>query len=85
MKHWPFKVVKCPQTGKPKIQVNYLNEVKTFYPEEISSMVLKKLKQTAKDYLGKKVVYAVITVPAYFNYSQREATEVAGRIAGLNV
>ena len=44
MKYWPFKVVKCPQTGKPKIQVNYLNEVKTFYAEEISSMVLQKLK-----------------------------------------
>jgi L1 cell adhesion molecule like protein len=85
MKHWPFKVVKCPQTGKPKIQVNYLNEVKTFYPEEISSMVLQKLKQTAKDYLGTEVVDAVVTVPAYFNDSQRQATKDAGRIAGLNV
>ena len=85
MKHWPFKVVKCPQTGKPKIQVNYLNEVKTFYAEEISSMVLQKLKQTAKDFLGKEVVDAVVTVPAYFNDSQRQATKDAGRIAGLNV
>ena len=85
MKHWPFKVVKCPRTGKPKIQVNYLNEVKTFYAEEISSMVLQKLKQTAKDFLGKEVVDAVVTVPAYFNDSQRQATKDAGRIAGLNV
>ena len=85
MKHWPFKVVKCPQTGKPKIKVNYKNEVKTFYPEEISSMVLQKLKQTAKDYLGKEVVDAVITVPANFNYSQIQATIDAGKIAGLNV
>ena len=60
MKHWPFKVVKYPQTGKPKIQVNYLNEVKTFYPEEISSMVLQKLKQTAKDYLGKELMLLLL-------------------------
>ena len=85
MKHWPFKVVKCPKTGKPKIQVNYLNEVKTFYPEEISSMVLQKLKQTAKDYLGQEAVDAVVSVPAYFNDSQRQATKDAGTISGLNV
>ena len=60
MKHWPFKVVKCPKTGKPKIQVNYLNEVKTFYPEGISPMVLQKLKQTAKDYLGKELMLLLL-------------------------
>nr|AGH32327.1 heat shock protein 70 [Cellana toreuma] len=83
MKHWPFKVIS--DGGKPKIQAEYKSEVKTFSPEEISSMVLTKMKETAEAYLGKKVTSAVITVPAYFNDSQRQATKDAGAIAGLNV
>jgi L1 cell adhesion molecule like protein len=83
MKHWPFKVIN--QDGKPKIQVEYKNETKSFTPEEISSMVLIKMKEIAEAYLGKKVSEAVVTVPAYFNDSQRQATKDAGVIAGLNV
>jgi heat shock 70kDa protein 1/2/6/8 len=83
MKHWPFKVVS--DGGKPKIQVEYKGETKTFSPEEISSMVLVKMKETAEAYLGQKVTDAVITVPAYFNDSQRQATKDAGTISGLNV
>jgi len=83
MKHWPFKVVN--EGGKPKIQVEYKNETKLFTPEEISSMVLTKMKEIAEAYLGKKVSEAVVTVPAYFNDSQRQATKDAGVIAGLNV
>lgn len=83
MKHWPFKVVS--DGGKPKIQVDYKCETKTFTPEEISSMVLVKMKETAEAYLGTKVTDAVITVPAYFNDSQRQATKDAGAISGLNV
>lgn len=83
MKHWPFKVVS--DSGKPKIQVEYKGETKTFSPEEVSSMVLVKMKETAEAYLGQKVTDAVITVPAYFNDSQRQATKDAGTISGLNV
>ncbi|KAK7905099.1 hypothetical protein WMY93_017706 [Mugilogobius chulae] len=83
MKHWPFKVVN--DSGKPKIRVEYKGEDKTFSPEEISSMVLVKMKEVAEAYLGHKVSNAVITVPAYFNDSQRQATKDAGVIAGLNV
>nr|XP_056708108.1 heat shock 70 kDa protein-like [Euleptes europaea] len=83
MKHWPFRVVS--EGGKPKVQVEYKGEVKTFFPEEISSMVLTKMKEIAEAYLGRKVQSAVITVPAYFNDSQRQATKDAGAITGLNV
>lgn len=83
MKHWPFNVVN--DGGKPKIVVEYKNEKKTFYPEEISSMVLVKMKEIAEAYLGKTVLDAVVTVPAYFNDSQRQATKDAGTISGLNV
>ncbi|XP_073455033.1 heat shock 70 kDa protein-like [Aquarana catesbeiana] len=83
MKHWPFQVVS--EGGKPKVKVDYKGEVKTFYPEEVSSMVLLKMKETAEAYLGHPVTNAVITVPAYFNDSQRQATKDAGVIAGLNV
>ncbi|KAK6186191.1 hypothetical protein SNE40_008278 [Patella caerulea] len=83
MKHWPFKVIS--DGGKPKIQAEHKNELKTFSPEEISSMVLTKMKETAEAYLGQKIKSAVITVPAYFNDSQRQATKDAGAIAGLNV
>ncbi|XP_067002789.2 heat shock protein 70 A2 [Anabrus simplex] len=82
-KHWPFTVVN--EYGKPKIQVEYKYAVRRFAPEEISSMVLTKMKETAEAFLGAKVRDAVITVPAYFNDSQRQATKDAGAIAGLNV
>ena len=84
MKHWPFKVINS-DGSKPKIQVEYKCETKTFNPEEISSMVLTKMKETAEAYLGKTVTDAVVTVPAYFNDSQRQATKDAGTISGLNV
>ncbi|KAI8086381.1 70 kDa heat shock protein 3 [Halteromyces radiatus] len=83
MKHWSFKVVE--KETKPVIQVEYKGETKLFTPEEISSMVLVKMRETAEAYLGTKVDNAVITVPAYFNDSQRQATKDAGMIAGLNV
>ncbi|XP_046335362.2 heat shock 70 kDa protein cognate 4-like [Haliotis rufescens] len=83
MKHWPFKVV--DHGGKPRVRVEYKNEDKTFAPEELSSMVLTKMKETAEAYLGGRVTDAVITVPAYFNDGQRQATKDAGTIAGLNV
>jgi L1 cell adhesion molecule like protein len=84
MKHWPFKVIQA-EGDKPKLQVNYQGSLKTFTPEEVSSMVLTKMKQIAEAYLGSTVNDAVVTVPAYFNDSQRQATKDAGRIAGLNV
>ncbi|KAI8149432.1 hsp71-like protein [Fennellomyces sp. T-0311] len=83
MKHWPFKII--DKGGKPTIEVEYKGETKQFTPEEISSMVLIKMRETAEGYLGGKVDSAVITVPAYFNDSQRQATKDSGSIAGLNV
>ncbi|KAK6959756.1 heat shock protein 70 A1 [Biomphalaria glabrata] len=83
IKHWPFTVVEVD--GRPKIKAEYKGEQKLFAPEEISSMVLTKMKETAEAYLGGKVTDAVITVPAYFNDAQRQATKDAGAIAGLNV
>ncbi|KAJ8930073.1 hypothetical protein NQ314_017180 [Rhamnusium bicolor] len=83
MKHWPFKVIS--DGGKPKIQVEHKGEIKKFAPEEVSSMVLTKMKEIAEAYLGTTIKDAVITVPAYFNDSQRQATKDAGAIAGLNV
>uniref|UniRef100_A0A914BVE9 Heat shock protein 70 n=1 Tax=Acrobeloides nanus TaxID=290746 RepID=A0A914BVE9_9BILA len=84
MKHWPFKVLSA-EGGRPKIQVEFKGETKTFFPEEVSSMVLTKMKETAEAFLGSTVKDAVITVPAYFNDSQRQATKDAGAISGLNV
>jgi L1 cell adhesion molecule like protein len=84
MKHWSFKVI-GKDGGKPHIQVNFKGEEKTFSPEEISAMVLLKMKEIAESYLGDVVKDAVITVPAYFNDGQRQATKDAGAIAGLNV
>jgi L1 cell adhesion molecule like protein len=81
---WPFSVVEGPG-AKPQIEVEYKGDTKRFMPEEISAMVLTKMKQTAEAYLGHEVTDAVITVPAYFNDSQRQATKDAGAIAGLNV
>ena len=84
MKHWPFTVIDGP-AGKPIIQVTFKGEVKQFAAEEISSMVLVKMKEIAEAYLGREVKNAVITVPAYFNDAQRQATKDAGAISGLNV
>ena len=84
MKHWPFKVV-SGTGGTPIIDVEYKGERKQFKAEEISSMVLGKMKEIAEAYLGKEVKNAVVTVPAYFNDSQRQATKDAGSISGLNV
>lgn len=83
IKHFPFKVI--DKGAKPNIQVEFKGETKVFTPEEISAMVLTKMKEIAEAYLGSKVTEAVITVPAYFNDSQRQATKDAGLIAGLNV
>ncbi|KAK4651205.1 Hsp70 chaperone [Podospora pseudocomata] len=83
MKHFPFKIIE--RGGKPVIQVEFKGETKVFTPEEISSMVLTKMRETAEAYLGGTVNNAVVTVPAYFNDSQRQATKDAGLIAGLNV
>lgn len=83
MKFWPFQVIS--ENGKPKIVVEYKGDKKKFAPEEISSMVLTKMKETAETYLGGTIKDAVITVPAYFNDSQRQATKDAGTIAVLNV
>jgi L1 cell adhesion molecule like protein len=83
IKSWPFKVIN--DNGNPKIEVEYLGESKSFSPQEISSMVLNKMKEIAEAKIGKKVEKAVITVPAYFNDAQRQATKDAGAISGLNV
>jgi L1 cell adhesion molecule like protein len=83
MSHWPFTVK--DSNGKVQIDVDYKNEHKSYLPEEISAMVLTKMRQVAEAYLGCEVRDAVITVPAYFNDSQRQATKDAGIIAGLNV
>ncbi|KAK6454630.1 78 kDa glucose-regulated protein [Scheffersomyces xylosifermentans] len=83
IKHLPFQIDK--KDGKPVVKVEYNGEEKTFSPEEISGMILGKMKNIAEEYLGKKVTHAVVTVPAYFNDAQRQATKDAGTIAGLNV
>merc|ERR1719188_2452629 len=84
MKHFPFKVVQ-KDGDRPAIRVEFKGEQKDFFPEEISSMILTKMKEVAEAYLGKDVPSAVVTVPAYFNDSQRQATKDAGAIAGINV
>ena len=84
MKTWPFKVVDDGR-NRPQIVVDTKDGVKKYYAEEIAAMVLGKLKAMAESYLGQEVKDAVVTVPAYFNDSQRQATKDAGRIAGLNV
>jgi L1 cell adhesion molecule like protein len=82
VKHFPFKVLKAVD-GRPKIQVSYQGADKEFHAEEISSMILTKMKETAEAFLGEKVSQAVVTVPAYFNDSQRQATKDAAAICGL--
>jgi len=83
IKQFPYNVIN--KDNKPIIQASYKNEIKDFQPEEISSMILVKMKEIAEAYIGEKVDSAVITVPAYFNDSQRQSTKDAGAIAGLNV
>merc|ERR1712142_583911 len=83
IKYFPFKVVE--KSAKPHVKVETSQGQKTFAAEEISAMVLTKMKETAEAYLGKKVTHAVVTVPAYFNDAQRASTKDAGTIAGLNV
>ena len=82
MAQWPFKVI--DKGGKPAVALS-LGAQKEFYPEEISAMVLSKMRKVAEDYLGCEVEHAVVTVPAYFNDAQRQATKDAGTIAGLKV
>ncbi|KAH7097223.1 heat shock protein [Auriculariales sp. MPI-PUGE-AT-0066] len=84
MKHWPFKIV-AKSDGRPAVEVEVDGKSQTLSAEELSSMVLTKMKQTAEQYLGKTVNHAVVTVPAYFNDAQRQATKDAGAIAGLEV
>ncbi|KAF2207915.1 hypothetical protein CERZMDRAFT_114886 [Cercospora zeae-maydis SCOH1-5] len=83
IKHFPYKVIN--KGGQPRVKVDVKGEEKTFTPEEISSMILGKMKEVAESYLGETVTNAVVTVPAYFNDAQRAATKDAGTIAGLNV
>ena len=83
LKFFPFKVIN--KGGKPHVEVDVGDEKKVFASEEISAMVLTKMKETAESYLGKKVTHAVVTVPAYFNDMQRQATKDAGVIAGMTV
>ena len=85
IKKWPFKVIEDPNSERPIIEVDYLGKKRYFHAEDISAMILSKLKKNAEEYLGKEVRDAIITVPAYFNDSQRQSTIDAGKIAGLNV
>jgi L1 cell adhesion molecule like protein len=84
LKHMSVNIT-ADENNKPRFNVKAYGEDKTFYPEEIAAMILSKLKATAENYLGQPVKNAVITVPAYFNDAQRQATKDAGAIAGLNV
>ena len=84
IKMWPFKVTESVE-GKPVINVTYKKEKQTFSPEQVSGMILEQMKKQAEEFLDMKVTNAVITVPAYFNDSQRQATKDAATIAGLNV
>ena len=85
MKYWPFKIIKGPNSNKPKIEVEFQNKKQTFFAEEISAKVLVTMKEIAEEFLNRKVKDVVITCPAYFNDLQRKATQMAGKIAGLNV
>ena len=83
---WPFDVIKSNENDSPMVKItNKNNESQSYYPEEISAIVLRRLKSIAEDYLERTIKYAVITVPAYFNNVQREATKKAGELAGFTV
>ncbi|KAG2073715.1 heat shock protein [Suillus decipiens] len=84
VKHWPFPVVEKPD-GRPAVEVEVGSKKQQYSPEELSSMVLVKMRETCEQFFNKKVNHAVITVPAYFNDAQRQATKDAGQIAGLEV
>jgi len=84
IKLWPFKV-SPDATGKPLVEVEFSGETKKFHAEELSAMILTKMKEVAEAYIGTTVTKAVVTVPAYFNDAQRQATKDAGAIAGLEV
>ncbi len=86
IKLWPFDIIKSNVNSSPMVKITKKNnKVETYYPEEISAIVLKRLKSIAEDYLERNIKYAVITVPAYFNNNQREKTKLAGKMAGLEV
>ena len=85
IKMWPFEVVKSKENDNSTIKINRNGQEETYYPEEISAFVLKRLKAIAEEYLERTIKYAVITVPAYFTNNQREATKKAGKLAGLEV
>ena len=85
LKHWPFKVTRDNENKKPKLEVEFKYETKTFTAEEIIAMILKKMKEIAEAHLGQTVRDAVVSVPACFNYSQRQSIKGAGDIAGLNI
>ena len=86
IKLWPFGIVKSNENSSPMVKITKKNnKVETYYQEEISAIVLKRLKSIAEDYLERNIKYAVITVPAYFNNNQREKTKLAGKLAGLEV
>ncbi len=84
MKYWPFNIIK-DENNKPLIEVEYNGKKDNYYPEEISAMILLKLKKNAEDFYGHEIRDAIITVPAYFNDLQRQSTKNAGKIAGLDV
>jgi heat shock protein 1/8 len=84
IKRMPYKVVRT-EGDRIKVEVSYKGETKQFSPEEISAMILSNMKETAENFLGQKVTKAVVTVPAYFNDAQRQATKDAGVIAGLEI
>ncbi len=84
IKRVPYKVVRA-EGDRIKVEVNYKGETKQFSPEEISAMILANMKETAESFLGHKVTKAVVTVPAYFNDAQRQATKDAGVISGLEI
>merc|ERR1712038_2125324 len=85
IKLWPFAVIKEKNGDRPVIEVTFKEKKRQFFAEEISSMILAKMKETAEQFIGEEVKQAVVTVPAYFNDSQRQATKDAGRIASLEV
>ena len=85
IKMWPFDVIKSNDNDNSMIKINRNGKEETYYPEEISAFILKRLKSIAEDYLERTIKYAVITVPAYFTNNQREATKKAGKLAGLEV